>query len=335
MTRLLGWCLALVTCWQTISAGAGEEALPLPEWRAHDGRGLGQDEVRIFPFAGSLLPKTREANAAGEANPKGAGSQTPEIDALTDVDAGFLHVCEQLPAGTFLLDPRGLLPQNAATALRQSLWQQAERARIAVHVMLLPGRHKLPDAVDLSRITSGGLMRGLSCLVVYPMGQPARVRLFLSKEITQTVPSEALQELAQHCIRKAGDSADDVGQLTPNFISELLLRLTWLEREHPVVFADSGMSGTPVQSHAEDAGAASKESTWGDGLRQLWQKERTLIHWSGGGLLALLGLIWLLRTLWRRMIARRRSRVWMLPPVKTRPRLGGKHCGGGGASMRY
>lgn len=323
----------------------GEESiLPLPNWE--------QEEVQIFPLGGGLLPNDsrRVPNDAGlfipkeEEHKESTGSEKKENRPLVDVDAPFLEQLDSRVAGEFVMDPGELLVGGVFEEVNRLLATQSMEGTIKPHMVLLPERHRLPPSIDMGKLARMSQMGGMTCMVIYPMGEPWRVRIFMSRKVTDVVNQDALRELAQACIRDAMRAEQAVEQLQ-RFVIQLCVRLTWMEREHalmnlePEVVSADQMAESTVQAEAVTdvlEVAVRKEQP---SVRKPWQEWWGPIRkWTlGGGLVIalLFGMRWLMKRMILKWKKRQENVMWTLPEVKVRPRLGGKHCGSGGAVVKY
>ncbi|TLD69042.1 hypothetical protein FEM03_19430 [Phragmitibacter flavus] len=336
-----------------VTLTAAEEGLPLPNWE--------QEEVQIFPLggglwpAGSAMPSQSDGAASGEddvrlfipntatrkdgADDPGGRPLTADKD-MIEVGADFFQQHEGMVQGGFVYDPEMLLNEGARDELSRLLANQAEKAKVAAHFVILESRQRLPQTVDLTKLAGANLMGGLSCMVVYPMGEPWRVRLFMSRRVTDVVKPDYLRVMARACIQDALKAVDAWDQLE-RFAIQLSIRLTWLEREHalPEIELVTMTEAVGEVSEMPEVKVTAPEGGDGSDAKSSWE-----IWWAWlkpwllmalGGLVALMLLIFGVRWCWRRWVPRQRVVVWMLPEVQVPPRLGGKHCGGGGASVRY
>lgn len=319
--------------------------LPLPNWE--------QEEVQIFPLGGGLLPRdgSRPSNDAGLFIPKTESQPEPDKESnkkealpLVDVGALFLEQLDARVAGEYVMDPAQLLVGADFEEVNRLLATQAMEGRVKPHLVMLPERHRLPKSVDMGKLARMSEMGGMTCMVVYPMGEPWRVRLFMSRSVLEVVNQNALRELAQACIQDAMRSEHPVEQLK-RFVIQLCVRLTWMEREHALLTVEpSTLTAEPMterqggeaEAHEVLEVTVPKEqplevTRW----EQWWQ---TVRKWTVIGLVGL-GLLWIVRRLMNVVIRKWKQRkeavMWKLPEVKGRPRLGGKHCGGGGAAVEY
>jgi hypothetical protein len=350
--RWTGWWVFMVCvmAFAVVDAASEEEVLPLPNWE--------QQEVQIFPLggglwpAGSAIPSQAEGKSQDELKlfiPNGATpnqgavekgeaegrSMTSEED-LVEVGEDFFERHEGMAEGGFVYDPEMLLNDGARDDLSRMLASQAEGAKVAAHFVILGARQKLPLNVDLTRLAGANLVGGLSCMVVYPMGEPWRVRLFMSRRVTEVVKADYLRAMARACIQDAL-KADEGWEQLERFAIQLSIRLTWLEREHALPEVEVLSMEEAVEKVAEmpevamPEKAVEKVSKW-----ELWWNMLRPWLWRSFGVVAgLVLLILACRWIWRRWIRRPRVAVWILPEVQVPPRLGGKHCGGGGASVQY
>lgn len=318
--------------------------LPLPNWE--------QEEVQIFPLGGGLLPKDGEEPRVGEGNDaglfipnrgvgeKGIGVVVEEgvERPLVEVGVDFLQRLDVRAEGEYVLDPAGLVGPGSVEELNRLLATQAEEGQVRPHLILLPEHHRLPQGVDLGKLGRMSEMGGVSCMVVYAMGEPWRVRLFMSRRVSEKVSRDYLSKLAQRCIQDAMKSEHAAEQLK-RFVIQLCVRLTWMEREHGWTEREPGLEedgvgeemGAEVLEVTAEGGELEVDSVW----ERRWREVRQWL-WVVFALLAVVYGIWRgVRWLLNRVRQREQGVVWMLPEVEVPPRLGGKYCGGGGGSVKY
>lgn len=340
--------------------------LPLPAWSSNDG------EVQVFPLGGSLWPegyKPEEGEVPPGTDPsllKEGGDRklrlfipksspsvkvTPSaptpapVQQLNEVSGEFMALSHQTKSGDYLTDPLHLLNETPAEDLRRLLEYHSGESRIRAHVLVMDTDQKLPQKLDVSKLAGGELSEGLACLIAYPLGEPWRVRMFMSRGLTEIVPPKYLQGIAQACVQDALQVSDDIEQLQ-RFAIQLSIRLIWLERAYPEVKPANSDEEAPAVSLAHGHGdihevpalvQTSQESPswWAVQLARLSPASQARLVKVGygvlGGLVALL-VLWFIM---RRLKARRRSVIWMLPENQVAPRLKAPHCGGGGAHIHY
>jgi len=357
----------LAVCTSSVSFCAeGQEELPLPNWetkevqpprtRAHLSPLLPEapPEERFDPFK-LFIPQSLPVKTA-EVPP-------PPLVKLRTVEASVLQAAEQMPEDSLLLDPQGLLPEIQSDDLRRLLSNHASEAYITAHILLIDHDQVLAKDANLTGLASGVLTKKPSCLIVYPMGEPKRARLFTSLEISKATPVGYLAKMASDCVRDAQQVTNDVQQLE-RFATQISIRLFWLERafqfkdpekDTETAPADAPSSATPSLPSASPSPApAPKASTEAAkeaeldllpevvpappptiipaGAVEKWTVIAVKIAWS----LAIIAAV--LATsigLWRWRNRRMRQMVWLLPEVEHVERLGGSHCGGCGASIKY
>lgn len=257
---------------------------------------------------------------------------TPE-SALRDLDGEFFEACVEAPVDTRLLDPASLVSETQREDITRFLEFHARDAKIDAYVLVIDRDQRLADGVDLSRVASGALVGKNACLAVYPLGEPWRVRLFMSSEVHDMVAPGYLAGLLEDCSRDAMQAGDSLEQLH-RFTVRLSIRLFWLEKVLP---AEKAASSKPlVQKAASNplpeilpaeraAPVAAVGSSWFRRVHSAW--------WC-----ALIGLVLAVPAgiVWR---ARRkqflRTHVWRLPEREVPSRLGGTFSGGAGVSMQF
>ena len=73
----------------------------------------------------------------------------------------------------------------------------ARESRIRIHVLVLPKDGQIPALAQLERVAGGGLLKSDSCLLVYPVSEPWRARLFVSKAVHDRTSADFLAETAR------------------------------------------------------------------------------------------------------------------------------------------
>jgi hypothetical protein len=356
-----------------MGAGADDDALlPLPAWTEHD-MSLLNEENGSIPLGGylwpdglnpdSLLPPETSptrvppeslmaADSVGllssthrqgfllfipKPRPVVAGKTPPAVtppQKMVDVGADFLRECESLEPDAGLLDPHGLLAETDSEDLRRLLTYHAGQASTFANILLLDSDQQLPASADLSRIARGRLVQDHACLTVYPLAEPWRARLFMTREITDKVPMSYLRGILQACVQDAMQASDPVEQLQ-RFATQLSIRLIWMERAHADVFAipDENVAPepSPPPALAEVTSAPALIRT-APPLLLRWQPIAFVAATALASLLGLL-LAWRIARRWHRR--RMRNSVWILPEVEVKQRYGAPHCGQGGAWIRF
>ena len=247
------------------------------------------------------------------------------LTALKDVSPEFLTACRQSLPGEFLIDPDQLVPEIQNHDMLRLLGFHAQDARIKLYVLMLAHDQKFPEGADLDKVASGSLLKSDSCLVVYPLGEPWRTRLFVSRSVHNQISAEFLSETIQACLQEALQTSNAHDQLR-RYTIHLSTRLFWLQKAlgtEPAVKTDNSHSlaefGPLVKAPAVSSTPGVDSST----------------IWSSGSLLMLGLAVLSLRGFARHLRLRRHRRIWMLAEPDTVPRLGGAFTGGGGAMIRY
>lgn len=381
LPALLGGWLAL-----ELRAAGANETLPLPKWTEEDVATLeeapaalplggtlwpdGFDPDNILPPAPQMADSPDEPGPARPRTARGIGDnfllfipKPPQVVAralpadrpLTEVTRQFMEQSELIEPDAFLLDPHHLLAETQAEDLRRLLAYHVGQAQTSAYFLLLDAHEKLSSGADLSRLAGGRLTKEHACLAAFPVGQPWRARLFVTGEISANVKPGYLPGILEACVREAMKATDPTEQLM-RFATQLSIRLIWMERAYPDLFAteEGGASRVPA-SLSMKAGSSRRKSSMmpesahalvladvsqpmegeGEGLlspARLWRQygRQALLGVSALALLLACGLRW---RRWRKQ--NRRRTVWMLPEVEAQPRFGGEHCGSGGVWMRY
>lgn len=285
--------------------------------------GLRADHFRLFlPQMSFVSPR--------EALPPQEAARVPTPQAmLRDVTPEFLKAAESAPAQEFLLDPQALVPEMATQELGRFLEFHARESRIRIHVLVLPKDGQIPALAQLERVAGGGLLKSDSCLLVYPVSEPWRARLFVSKAVHDRTSADFLAETARACLQNALLTQDPLDQLE-RFSTELSTRLFWLQK-HQTQTTQKATGTDAARLHELSAsGAASAAITPG--------------FWASRGpfMLAMLMLLLVIaaafasrhpiRRWWQ---ARSRKYIWLLPEADPAPRLGGAFTGGAGKTVRF
>ena len=262
---------------------------------------------------------------------------TPLIN-LRDATPEFLSAAEAWPGDDPLIDPGSELAETQAEDLRRFLGYHAEESGIPIVVLLLARDEKLPASASLDVIAQGSLSIRRAALLVYPIGEPWRARLFLPRAAHEAVSSAYLTRLVEACLTQAAQTSTPEDQLH-DYVVQLSIRLFWLQKElaksrtSSVAFADTEQ--TPPLAEV------------GPGLEQLPNHEATdsvpadhILHLPAASFVTIALLLgFLLAVTGRRLyrvaktaaIQRRHRQSWTLPDPDTTPRLEGAFCGGAGA----
>lgn len=268
---------------------------------------------------------------------------TPVIQ-LRDVTPEFLAAAASWPGDDPLIDPGAELGETPAEDLRRFLAYHAEESRIPILVLLLAGNEKLPPAAPLETVAGGLAGTRRAALLVYPLGEPWRARLFLPRAAHQAVSTAYLTRLMEACLASAATTSQPDSQLH-EFVVQLSIRLFWLEKElaknHPSALAPKA-DDEPAQPLAEvgpETPLAPLPVEVAPPALALGGFE--LPPASIATIAALLGV--LLAVAVRRLVRgakkaakdRRHRHIWTLPEQGADPRLGGAFCGGAGAWGRW
>ncbi len=275
----------------------------------------------------SLLSRLQQ-NTSTQAAP------TPDA-ALIDVGSEFLAEATAAPQDAHLIDPDHLITETQAEDIGRLLESHAEDARIKAYVMVLDRNQKLPRGINLSSTASGALTRSDSCLAVFPLGEPWRARLFLSKTVHDAATASYLASLTEDCANDAMLVSDPIEQLH-RFSVRLSIRLFWIEK----MMADEKPGTQPTAAsrmlHPVDESIFDTKTPGLLTVRQHSLLTATLHAWPIFLIIALIiaGTILGLR-LRRIHLARLKTHIWILPDPPFTERLGGAFGGGGGASIQF
>ena len=274
---------------------------------------FGPTDLSLF-LPGNLLQQARPAQAPRV--------PTPVLN-LKNLPTDIIALLADSPANDYLIDPQNLVPEIARADLERLLAFHASDARIRIHLLVLDADQKLPDSVDPASIAHGVLTRQPSCLAIYPLGEPWRARVLLSRPVHAAAKPDALTAMAADCIQDAQQTDEPADQLH-RYAVRLSTRLFGLQQSLPV----PGAAASPAMREVTGSGEAPSGLT-------LWLTSPvTQVVLS---CIAVFGLGWmLLRKLMKRHQRRTASgQVWMLPEHESRPRLGGAFSAGAGTMVSY
>ena len=274
---------------------------------------------------------------------------TPEIQ-LAEVTPEFLDAAAAWPLDDLLIDPGSELPETQAEDLRRFLGYHAEESRLPLRVLLLARDEKLPaldSLTSLENLGGGSVINRRAVLLVYPMGEPWRARLFLPSAAHQAVSTAYLTRLFDGCLNAAATASQEEGQLH-EFVVQLSIRLFWLEKElsqrapaalAPVTadapdtpLSEVGSHTAPVPAPLPTPAPATA------GLLPLSLDLPTASLVTIAALLSfllVLAFLRLIRGAKKAAHERRHRLVWTLPEQEAETRLGGAFCGGGGAWSQW
>jgi hypothetical protein len=377
---IISWSAGIALLAISLSTVCGEgttvdDLLPLPAWNDEDVTTL-QAQPDVQPLGGLLWPDNFNADSIlppvpqlattpgegepglspGPKNRRGLGDNfllfipkppatqvqraLPPDKPLTEVTREFMEQSELLEPDAFLLDPHMLLPETQSEDLRRLLTYHVSQSQTSAYFLMLDAHEKLSSKVDLSRLAGGRLTKEHACLAAFPLGQPWRARLFVTREIAAAVEPGYLPGILEACVQDSMRATDPVEQLQ-RFATQLSIRLIWMERAYPKLFTVEEAPAVTVKKAPESPTAlvladvsqplVPEEDAWLIWTRITQEHGRAMLLGFSGLLLAAAGVLRLMR--WRK---RQRSRsMWLLPEVETTPRFGGAHCGSGGAWIKY
>lgn len=280
---------------------------------------LQAEDMRLFlPDAILGLPTQSQATAVQLPTP---------LASLKEVSPEFLAACAQSLPKEYLIDPGQLVPEIQNHDMLRLLGFHAQDARIKLYVLVIGHDQKFPEGADLEKIASGSLLQSEACLVVYPLGEPWRTRLFVSRSIHNQISTAFLSETIQACLNESRQTSNVHDQLR-RYTIHLSTRLFWLQKALATEVSGKTNKDQALAEFSSQSKVPAVPSTASTSLT-------TLLIWISGSLL-LLGLIGITcRQFFRHLQLRRRRRVWMLAELETSPRLGGAFTGGGGGMIRY
>lgn len=270
----------------------------------------------------------------GSSNSAERPSPTPSA-ALKDLSKSFLEACSQSDPSEHLVDPDYLVPETQREDLQRLLEFHAHDARIKAFVIVTDTDQRIPAGASMSSVASGALKKLDSCLVVYPLGEPWRARLFLSKPVYQSASPSYFASLIEDCANDSMLVSDPVEQLH-RFCVRLSIRLFWLEKrmtkapDAPPERIPAPVAAIRPEIHlAEEKGAALPLEEPVPG--RLDVPFSTLAAAAA----AMIALALAALAAYRRHRDKLRTHVWILPETETVPRLGGSFCGGAAAWIQY
>jgi hypothetical protein len=379
---IISWSAGVALAVISLSSIWGEsttvdDLLPLPAWNDADITNL-QAQPDVLPLGGLLWPDNFNADnilppipqlatspgdgepslSPGPKNRRGLGDNfllfipkppaqvqraLPPDKPLTEVTREFMEQSELLEPDAFLLDPHMLLPETQSEDLRRLLTYHVSQSQTSAYFLMLDAHEKLSSKVDLSRLAGGRLTKEHACLAAFPLGQPWRARLFVTREIAAAVEPGYLPGILEACVQDSMRATDPVEQLQ-RFATQLSIRLIWMERAYPKLFVVEEVAATttaapksaPESSHALVLADVSQplvpeEDAWLMWTRITQEHGRAMLLGFSSLLLVAAGLLRFVR--WRK---RQQSRsMWLLPEVETTSRFGGAHCGSGGVWVKY
>lgn len=278
---------------------------------------LRPEDMRLF------LPES--ILGVSQLSEKTSAAQLPTpLSSLREVPLEFLAACDQAPEHEHLLDPEMLMPEMQAENMRRFLDFHGRDARIKLHILIMAKNAKLREGTDLGEVASGSLRQNDACLLVYPLGEPWRARLFVSKPVHTLTSASFLSETVQACVHEAMEVTDPHDQLH-RYAVHLSTRLFWLQK---ALAADLDTVVRHEKSLAEVQAKPSLEAAASPPPSSMTAWVATCL--IGGALLAFAG-----HRAHRRLTRKHSNRVWILPEPDTVPRLGGAFTGGGGGMIRY
>jgi hypothetical protein len=253
---------------------------------------------------------------------------------LRDVTPEFLAAAKAWPTDDPLIDPDHALAETPAEDLRRFLGFHAEQAEIPITLIVLQSNEKLPASVTIDSFAQGSLSRRRSALLIYPLSEPWRARLFLPSAAHQAVSASYLHRLLEACLTEANRSSLPDDQLH-DYVVQLSIRLFWLQKElaqsapSSLAFADPKQT-PPLAEVGHDAPPLPAPTAASSHTLHLPPASVITIAILLGFLLAVAGRR-ILRNAKANLKKRHHSRIWTLPDKETPPRLGGAFCGGSGA----
>jgi len=245
--------------------------------------------------------------------------------ALRDVPPEFLAACAQSLPREYLIDPEQLVPEIQNYDMMRLPEFHARDARIKLFVLMIGHDQRLPEGVELEKIASGSLLQSDACLLVYPLGEPWRTRLFVSNAIHNQISTGFLSDTIQACLHESLQTSNVHDQLR-RYTIHLSTRLFWLQKALGAEPSKGTGTGQPLAEFTPQIKTVAAYSSVGVVAMAGWTVASVLM----------LGLGYLTgHRMLRRLRLHRQHRIWMLTEPETVPRLGGAFTGGGGGMIRY
>lgn len=249
------------------------------------------------------------------------------LSSLHEVTPEFLASARHALPGEYFIDPDQLLSEMHREDMTRFLEFHARDARIKLYVLAISHDRRITDGTSLDAIASGALLKNDSCLLVFPLGEPWRARLFLSKGIHDQTSAEFLGETIQACLRESLQSSDEHDQLKRHAV-HLSTRLFWLQKA-------LGGETAGLQDKSKPSLLAEVLAERSTRTNLMTASTADQVIWAVSTLLALCLAGAFVRWLHHRHQTRHRNRVWILAENETLPRLGGAFTGGGGGMIQY
>ena len=175
---------------------------------------------------GSFLPDPSD-RVEVRGTPMGAAATRSA--SATDISPEFLQAAAEALRAEYLIDPDVLVPEMIHLQMMRFLDFHASDARIKLYVLVIDADKKIPVDAGLERLASGSLIKEEACLLVYPLKEPWRARMFMSKSVIEQTSSSYLSETTRSCLTEAMSNSDPYDQLQ-SYAMELSTRLFWLQK---------------------------------------------------------------------------------------------------------
>lgn len=306
---------------------AVESEPPLPVWDADERKEL-EAEGWVpggILLTGDPLPELQSDVPEMEVlefDPPTAEEMVEDEAPLTEVAGQHLDAYFAERAGSFLIDPQGLLDTEETGNRLKFLKDHAADSSIDLFVYVFGGNQVIPAEVRAEELIERFYAEGRPAAVVYYyLGAPQRSVLYLSPSLTDTVSAAEQRRALQSSVMQAFSSADPAGQLEA-FSVQMSIRLYWMERMMAAQSEVAAASGPAVEEKAEEAEAAPGK------LELMWVGFQPVLPLVAGGL----GLVVMIAGLGFWFSRRARHRF---PEIEVEPRLGGDHAAGIGAVISF
>ncbi len=259
------------------------------------------------------------------------GAAPTAISALRSISPEFMKAAAGMPGDLYFIDPDSRVPEMAAMELTRLLEFHARDARIRLYVLILGKNETLPADAAVEKVASGRLLTTNACLLIYPVGEPWRARLFVSEPVHTLTSSSFLSETSAECVKQAMHASEAHDQIE-RYLVTLSTRLFWLQK---AIGSDLRQEVPQVALRELTEGGAPRAVTADPILPSKDANPPSWAWWSLGIATSTCGGAWAGLRWHRQRRQKLKSSIWELPEPETSPRLGGAFCGGGGAMIKF
>lgn len=254
--------------------------------------------------------------------------------ALKPTTSEFAELCYQADPEHYVIDPSYHLTELEREDVERFLAYHAGDAKIRAMLLVIGRDEVLDKQFDLTRLAQGSVLRDNTTLLVLPVDEPWRARLFFSSNIHQGAKSSDLAEVLGKVVEQGKQNPEREEQLH-RMLVEFSILLFQLEQKlappvpvmpAPVTAANTAASQAPVEL----------AEVFTDEPLPVVMLRRTLGHPYAQWMLYA-ALVLLATVIWMRWKSyRSRHYEWILPDTEpAAPRLGGEYAGGGGVMIAY